>query len=108
SDFERFAFLIRVGTLTSALTCKVQQATADDGTAKDITNATATVAADDDNETYLIEVETRRLDRNNDYSYVTLDVSGAAGSDDYLDIVFLGINPHQAPVTQPSGTNTPV
>jgi hypothetical protein len=108
ADFERFVFVIRAGTLDSAMTCIVQQATAVNGTAKDVSGATVTVGATDDNELWVIEVETRKLDISNAYRYVTLDVTGAAGSNDYLDIVFLGINPGSAPVTQPTGTNTPV
>ena len=108
SDFNRFVFLVRAGTLNSALTCQVQQATAIDSTAKDITGAVAVVGAGDDNEVFLIEVECRRLDINNGYNFVTLDVTGAAGGDDYLDILFIGVNPASVPVTQPTGTNTPV
>lgn len=106
SDYERFAFLVKAGALNSALTCKVQQATAANGTPKDVTGATVTVGATDDNDTYLIEVETRRLDIANDYRFVTLDVAGQADSDDYLAILFLGLNPGVAPVTQHATTNT--
>ena len=103
SDFTHFAFLILVGTLDSALVCKVQQATAVDGTPADITGATLTVAADDDNEWKSIEVESAKLNLASDYRYVTLDVAGAAGSNDYLCIVFLGWNARHLPVTQPAG-----
>jgi len=106
SDFERFAFLIKAGTLNSALTCKVQQAPAINGATADVTGATTTVGATDDNEVFIIEVETRKLLAAG--QFVTLDVAGAAGSDDFLDITFLGINPNSAPVTQPATTNTPV
>lgn len=105
SDYERFAFLVVAGGSNTALTVKVQQATAADGTPKDITGATQTIGATDDGEAFLIEVETRRLDINNSYRYVTLDVAGQSGGDDTLAIVFLGINPGAAPVTQ---TNTAV
>jgi hypothetical protein len=110
-DYERFAFIIRAGTLNSALTVQVQQAAAIDSTAKDITGAVTTVAAsgdDGDNSLHIIEVETRRLDLNNGYNFVTLDITGAAGSDDYADILFVGINPHQAPVTQTADTTVTV
>lgn len=106
ADFERFVFLVKAGALTSALDLQVQQATAANGTPKDVSGATLTVGDTDDNDTYVIEVETRKLDLNNDYRYVTLDVSGAADSDDYAAIFFLGINPGVAPVTQPATTNT--
>lgn len=100
SNYERFAFLIFAGTLDTALTCQVQQATAVNGTAKDITGAVTTVGTSDDNKWHIIEVQTNQLDLNNDYRYVTLDVTGAAGSNDYLCIVFLGLNPGEQPVTQ--------
>lgn len=106
ADFERFAFLVKVGATTSALTVKVQQATAANGTPKDVAGATATIAATDDDDTFVIEVETRELDLNLGHRFVTLDVAGAAGGDDFLAIVFLGINPGSAPVTQPATTNT--
>lgn len=104
ADYERFAFIIRAGTLNSALTVTVNQAAAVDGTPKAITGAVTTVAASGDtgdNSLHIIEVETRKLDINNGYHYATLDIAGAAGGDDYADVIFVGINPHQAPVTQP-------
>jgi len=104
SQFERFAFLVRVGTLTSELTLQVKQDTDETETAsiKDVSGATATIAADDDNKLVSIEVETRKLDLNNGFRYVTLAVSGAGGGDDYLDIQFVGLNPDVKPVTQPA------
>jgi hypothetical protein len=99
-NFESFTFLIKVGTLTSELTCQVQQADAIDGTAKDISGAVVVIEDDDDNQLVTIEVETAKLDLENDYHYVTLDVTGAAGSDDYADIIFLGRHPRRDPVTQ--------
>lgn len=107
SQYERFAFVIKAGTLTSALTCTVQEATAVNGTPASITGAVQVVGATDDNEMFMIEVETRKLTKTG-YRYVTLDVAGAAGGDDFLDIIFLGINPEEKPVTQPATTNTPV
>lgn len=100
SDYERFAFLITAGASNTALTCQVQQSTTASATPKDVTGAVQTVGASDDGEVFIIEVETRKLDINNDYFYVTLDVSGQSGNDEYLDITFLGINPGEAPVTQ--------
>lgn len=101
--FERFVFLIAAGTLDSALTCQVQQAATVSGTAKDVTGAVAIVGAGDDNEWVTIEVQTNQLDLNNGYNFVTLDVSGAAGSNDYLCIFFLGMYPSEQPVTQNAG-----
>jgi len=99
SRFERFSILIMVGTLTSALTMKVQQASAANGSPKDVTGATVTIAADDDNKFFVIEVQTAKLDINNDYRFVTLNVAGVADADDYAAICFFGYGDKQ-PVTQ--------
>lgn len=100
SGFERFAFLIAAGALDSELTCQVQQAATISGTAKDVTGAVVTVPADGDDKWYMVEVQTDNLDSNNGYNYVTLDVTGPAGSNDYAAIIFLGLNPRKIPVTQ--------
>lgn len=99
SKFTSFVFKVFVGTLNSALTCQVEGATAVDGTPADVTGAVAVIAADDDNEWVTIEVETANAGKQ----FVTLDVAGAAGGDDYLCIVFEGKQPRSAPVTQPAG-----
>lgn len=104
SDYERFGFIVHAGGSNTALVCQVEQATTASGTPADITGAVQTISATGDGTVYLIEVETRRLDLNNGYNYVTLDVTGATG-DDYLGIIFFGVNPGAAPVTQ---TNTAV
>jgi hypothetical protein len=106
SKFHRFAFLVMVGALDSALTCKVQQAAAINGVLKDVTSATVAIAANGDDKWYLIEVETNHLDSNNGYKYVTLDIAGAAGGNDYAAILFLGLNPGMAPVTQGADKGT--
>lgn len=100
AEYERFAFLVQAGALTTALVFKVQQATDVDHVLKDVTGATVTVAANGDDKWYLIEVQTNKLDINNDYRYVTLTSTGAAGGDDYAAITFFGINPGSKPVTQ--------
>lgn len=102
AEYERFAFLIQVGALTTQLVFKVQQATDVDHALKDVTGATVTVAANGDDKWYLIEVQTNKLDINNDYRYVTLTSTGAAGGDDYAAITFFGVNPGSEPVTQGS------
>lgn len=107
-DMERFAFLVKSGTLNSEMTLQVQQATAANGTPKAVTGAVVVVAAGDGNKTFLIEVETRKLDITGKYHFVTLDITGAAGGDDHLAIIFLGLNTGKAPVTQPTGTVAPV
>ena len=100
SKFERFGFLVGAGALTTELTFQVQQATAVNGTPKDITDAVVVVPANGDDKWYLVEVQTDRLDINNDYRYVTLKSTGASGGDDYAAIYFFGVNPGSKPVTQ--------
>lgn len=100
SRFSRFAFLIFAGTLNTALAFQVQQATAANGTPKDVTGATTTMATGDGNKWRMIEVLTDNLDITNDYKFVTLASTGAAGGDDYACIVFLGLAPNTEPVTQ--------
>ncbi len=101
SEHTHFIFWVFVGTLDSELTAQVQQATAADGTPANITGATLTIAADDDNEWKSIECETAWL--TDGYRYVTLDLAGAAGGNDYACIVFQGWNARTRPVTQPAG-----
>ena len=102
AEFERIAFLVQAGALNSAMVFKVQQATAVNGALKDVTGATVSVAANGDDKWYLIEVQTNKLDINNDYRYVTLTSTVAAGGDDYAAITCFGINPGSKPVTQGS------
>jgi len=99
SKFNRFAFLILVGALTSAVTAKVQQAAVANGALKDITDAVVVIPDTGDSKWYLIEVETNHLDINNGYNYVTLTLTGPAGLDDFGAIVFLGFG-DVAPATQ--------
>jgi hypothetical protein len=109
-NYNSFAFCVRVGTLDSELTLQVYQDTSATQTAdvKVITGATLTVAADDDNELQTIQVESDQIDINNNFHYVTLDISGAAGSNDYLDLIFLGVIPRTKPVTQHANYTTAV
>lgn len=102
SDYERFAFLIEVGAIDTQTVAKVQQATANNGALKDVASATTTIATDGDNKWYLIEVQSSMLDINNGYHYVTLTLTGPAGSNDYGAITFIGVNPGYMPVTQGS------
>ncbi len=103
SDLDKFVFFIPVGALNSALAPQVQQATAVNGTPKDITGATVAIAATDDNKWASIEVDVRALDINNGYRYVTLNMVGPSGGDDYGAIIFLGYAVGYQPVTQPTG-----
>lgn len=100
SDFERFGFYVAFDVLADAIDLQVQQADADDGTPKDITGAVKTGAATDDATEVLIEVQTAHLDINNDYHFVTLDVSGVATTNNAA-IIFFGV-PKSKPVTQPA------
>ena len=100
SNFPNFAFLVEMGTTTTACVFQVQQATGASATPKTFTGATLTPASTDSNYTFIIEAETARLDIANDYRFVSLDCSGAAGGDDYACITFLGWNPRHVPVTQ--------
>ncbi|MFA5836179.1 MAG: hypothetical protein WC837_04400 [Bellilinea sp.] len=99
SRFERFAFLIQAGTLTSATTCQVQQAATINGVLKDVTGAVVIIPDTGDDKWYLIEVETDHLDSNNGYNYVTLTLAGPALADDFGAITFFGFNGDQ-PATQ--------
>jgi hypothetical protein len=102
AQIERFAFLVQAGALNTELTFQVQQATAANGTPKDVTGAVVVVAATGDDKWYLVEVHSSALDINNDYRYVTLKATGAAGGDDYAAITFFGLVPDTQPVTQGS------
>jgi hypothetical protein len=95
---HRFAFLIGVGTIDSALTCKIQQADAIDGTPKDITDAVIVIPADGDNKWYMVESEVGHLDMNNGFDHVLLDVAGATGNDNAA-VFFLGYG-KRVPVEQ--------
>lgn len=99
SDYERFAFYIAMDVIADPLDFKVQQATAADGTPKDVTGAAKTdIVGTNDQKQVLIEVQTNKLDINNDYRYVTLDVSGISGTNN-ASIFFIGV-PKNRPVTQ--------
>lgn len=89
--------LIMVGDMvaTSTVDAKIEQATSDGGTAKDVTSAAITQltqAGTDDNKQVIINVKQADLDFNNDYQWVRLSVTiGTAGSD--LSAVVLGFDP---------------
>lgn len=100
-----WVFLVKIGTLDSALTLQVYQDTGVTQTAsvKVITGATVVIAADDDNELAIIEFCVKdAMDVGNDFSHFSLDISGAAGSNDYLDILLLGCHAKSMPVTHPA------
>ncbi len=109
-DANSFVFEVYAGTLDSEITCQVQQDTGATATAsiKNVTGAVAVIAATDDNKWVRIEVEVAKLDIANGFNYVTLDVSGVAGGNDYLCITFAKKLPRHAPVTQPTDLDTDV
>ena len=104
SRFTHFGFLICVGALDTEVVAQVYQDTSatQTGSVKVITGATVTIAALDDDQTHFIEVAVENLDIGNDFRYVTLDLTGPAGANDYAAIVFVGWNVREAPVTQPA------
>lgn len=102
SKFQKFAFLVELGTTAHAQDWKVQQATANNGTLKDVATAAAiSSAADSDGKWFLIEVDSNELDINNAYKFVTL-TNANGGTGDYAQITFLGLAPYHQPVTQHS------
>lgn len=99
-----WTFLFRVGTLNSALTIQLQQDTSatQTGDIKNVSGAVSvlTIAADDDDELQYIEFEVKAALDLDGFTHFTLDISGAGGGDDYLDIILLGHHAKTAPVTQ--------
>jgi hypothetical protein len=101
SNFERFVFLIEMGTLDTALTFTVMQASAIDGSPKALTNAAAIVIGTGDGDKWAsIEVTTDQLDGANGYHFVSLYGTGASGSNDYACITFIGYRARHVPVSQ--------
>lgn len=99
---HRFAVIGIVNAVGSATTIQVQQATAANGVPKNITDAVHVIPADgsEDGKWFCIEVDTARMDSNNDYKYVTVDVSGAAGGNDTVTLLLLEFAGSKMPVTQ--------
>jgi hypothetical protein len=104
SNYTHFAFMISLGAVDSALTPQVKQDTSATETAsiKNISGAAESILATDDDDVFMIEVETARLDLANSFRYVTLNMAGAAGANDYGTIHFFAWNARKMPVTQPS------
>ena len=98
-------FLIKAGTLNSEMVLQVYQDTGVTQTAavKVVTGATVTIAAGDGDELFYIEFCVKdAMDPGNDFSHFTLDISGAAAGDDYLDILLLGLHTKSMPVSHPA------
>ena len=104
--FERFVFLIEMGTTNTAATWTVYQdtsATATGSLAVLSNTASIVTAAGDSNKWVTIEVTTNQLSAG--FHYVTLYCSGggAMGGNDYAAITFIGYRARHTPVTQPTG-----
>ena len=99
---KRFGIMVIVNAVNSACVLQVQQATAANGTPKNIDGAVKTIAADgsDDGKWSIIEVDTAKMDINNGYQYITVDVTGASGSNDLATILLLEFAGDKIPVTQ--------
>lgn len=104
TDAQRVIFFIKAGTLDSAITVQVQQDTSATQTAsiKSVTGAVDIVGAGDDDKLFVIELEVAKLDIGNGFRYVTLDITGAAGGNDYLSMMAERSPVRHAPVTQPA------
>lgn len=102
-DCTLFGWLIQAGALDDALTFQVKQDTSatQTGSIKDVTDAVKIVGATGDGKWYLIQVDPQALDMNNDFCYVTLNLSGATGLDDFAAILFFKFSDVKPP-TQPS------
>ena len=101
SNMERFAFLISIGNMTGTLDAQVVQATDGAGTgSKNVTGAVITqLGATDDNKQVLVEVQTNKLDINNDFHFVAITLTEAGSTAQLADAWFIGVN-ESAPVTQ--------
>lgn len=105
-DFDRFGFIIMTGAMDTAVTGEVYQDTDETETAsiKTVsTSAKVEIATTGDDKWYAIDVDSKAVDISNDFTHVTLKVTGPSGSNDYAAILFYGI-PKVKPVTQPTGT----
>lgn len=110
-DFERGVFLVKVGSLDSALVGEVFQDTSATATGHLKALGTAldsaqTIADTDDQEVFVWEFAQDKMDSNNDFRYATLKVTGAAGGNDYLTVFFIGVHKGKIPVTQPTTANS--
>jgi len=98
---HRFAIIGVVNAVDSAITLQVQQAVTIDGTPKNITDAVKVIPATTENgKWFSIEVDVAEMDSNNGYKYVTVDVSGPAGANDLVTLLYVEIGGAKIPVTQ--------
>ncbi len=103
AEYERFAFLFFVGaTDDTSVAVKVQQATTNNGTLKDVTGAALTatsLAGTNDNKWGMIEIERSKLDIANDYRYVSLVVAATGGTATICGGFFIGWRTRTLPPT---------
>ena len=99
---HRFAVLGIVNAVDTATVVQIQQAATVDGSPKDITGAVFTIPADGsaNGKLFIIEVEVSHMDSNNDYKFITVDVSGASGGNDTVTLLLLEFAGKKVPVTQ--------
>lgn len=99
SGMTNFAFKFNAGALNSALTFAVyENSTTSSSGATAVSGATFSVAAADDNRICGVSVSCKKLLSGS--RYVSVYATGAAGSDDYGELEFIGYNEHDLPVTQ--------
>ena len=96
--FDYLGFLIELGTLDSAITFTLQAADAADGTPADVTGKDQAILTTDDDKWLFIGARASELGVLT--PWVTLDVDGSAGSNDYACITFLGWGARHQPVVQ--------
>jgi len=93
---------IKLGTIADALTFKVQQADAADGTLSDVSGLTKTILATDDGQYIYMMLDPRKLE-DEDHHWITTTISGVSGNN-YAAIMYLleGASDGHMPVTQTS------
>ncbi|MEI7987731.1 MAG: hypothetical protein WCI88_01730 [Chloroflexota bacterium] len=100
SDCEKFGFIIQAGALAHALTFQVKQASSvSEDEIKDVDGAVIDFTASEDNSYKIIEVSADQLDINNDFRYVSLEVSGGS-TNDYGMLQVYKLRPGERPVVQ--------
>ena len=101
SQYDYFAFVLMVGaTDRTAQKIQIQQATAVDGTPKDILGAVNTaLGASDDNKMVMVSCRTAALDTENGYRYVTALPTWTGGTAGCGAILFLGWRARDLPVS---------
>ncbi|MCG3207310.1 MAG: hypothetical protein FOGNACKC_00910 [Anaerolineae bacterium] len=99
AEFETFFVLVALGGIADAVVFTLQAADAVDGTPVEIddTKVKKTIAATDDGQLLLFQVETRNLP-SAQHSFVSLNVAGITGAN-YAAILFL-MPSNFPPVTQ--------